>query len=60
MVKPIGLITFGAVSIDSSRARTGPWDTAAIGHTCSTLPLTLHTGPNTRHLQRTVRWECYK
>lgn len=48
MVKPIGLITFGTIYLDNSRARIGPWVIAAIGFT---LPLTLYTGPNTRYLK---------
>lgn len=57
MVKPIGLITFGTIYLDNSRARVGPWVIAAIGFT---LPLTLYTGPNTRLSQRNVRGECYQ
>lgn len=62
MVNPIGLIIFGTVYLDNSRDRIGPWVIAAIGAGTRglTLPLTLYTGPNTRYLQRNVRWECYK
>lgn len=57
MVKPTGLITFGTIYLDNSRARIGP-----MGHSCNrfyTAPYTVHRAKH-KISQRNVRWECYQ
>lgn len=49
MVKPIGLITFGTVYLDNSRARIGPWVIATIGAGTRGLTLPPYTVHRAKH-----------